>query len=49
MSNFPAADIARLAILQEPLPRPDFDRSGKVNFNDYAVLGNAWLEEKQFP
>ena len=42
-------DINRLVNLQEPLPRPDFDRSGRVNFNDYADLGDAWLEEKLFP
>ena len=45
----PDADIEKLYNLQEPLPRPDLNLSGRVNFNDFALLGNSWLEEKLFP
>ena len=45
------SDIARLYNLQEPLSkeRGDFDGSGRVNFEDYADLGNNWLKEQLWP
>jgi hypothetical protein len=43
-------NIKRLANQQQPLnQRGDFDSSGRINFNDYSVLGKAWLEEKLWP
>jgi hypothetical protein len=38
------AEIDYLATLQ-----PDLSADNRVNFNDYAELGDAWLDEQLWP
>ena len=44
------ADIQRLANQQQLQDqRGDYDSSGRINFNDLAEFGKAWLEEQLWP
>ena len=51
LSHGEIVSLAGESQVLQPLPRPKVDlyEDGKVNFRDYSILANSWLEETLWP